>query len=88
MTEGLINNERGNFRAGRMCVDQIFTVKQIGVKAREKKCTVYVGFMDLEKSYDKVNMEALWQVLRMNNVGDKLLNKLRLYILILKPSSE
>ena len=35
------------FREGRGCVDQIFTLKQIGQKAREKKRSVYVGFMDL-----------------------------------------
>ena len=28
-------------------------------KAREKKCSVHVGFMDLRKAYDRVNMEAL-----------------------------
>ena len=36
MTGGLIDEEQGGFRAGRECVDQIFTLKQIGVKAREK----------------------------------------------------
>ena len=38
---------------------------------------MYVGFMDLEKVYDKVNREALWQVLRMYDVGDKLLNGIK-----------
>ena len=33
-----------------------------------------VDFMDLEKTYDRVNEEALCQVLRMYDVGDKLLN--------------
>ena len=44
MTGSLIDDEQGYFRAGRGCVDQIFTIKQIGKKAREKKCRVYVGF--------------------------------------------
>ena len=35
---------------------------------------MYVGFMDLEKAYDRVNREALWQVLRMYDVGGKVLN--------------
>ena len=30
-----------------------------------KKCRLYVNFMDLEKAYDKVNREAVCQVLRM-----------------------
>ena len=52
-----------------MCVDQIFTLKQIGGKAREKKPRVYVGFIDLEKAYERVNRETLWQVLKMYDVG-------------------
>ena len=43
-------------------MNQIFTLKQIGEKARKKKCRVYVGFMDLEKAYDR---EVLWQIMRM-----------------------
>ena len=34
-------------------------------KPWEKNCSVYVGFMDLEKVYDRVNRQALCQVLRM-----------------------
>ena len=55
VTEGLIDDEQGVFRAGRGCVDQIFTVKQIGEKAWEKKCGEDVSFMNLEKVYHKVN---------------------------------
>ena len=43
---------------------------------------MYVGFMDLEKAYDRVNREALWWVLGMYDVGSKLLNGVRLHILI------
>ena len=77
MTEGLIVEEQGGFRAGRGCVEQIFTLNQVDEKAREKKCRVYVGFMDLEKSYDRVNREALWQVLRMYDVCGNLLNGIK-----------
>ena len=35
MTGGLIDDEQGGFREGRGCVDQMFTLKQIGEKARE-----------------------------------------------------
>ena len=68
MTGGLIDDEKGGFRAGRGCVDPIFTLKQIGKKAREKKCRTYVGFIDLEKAYDRVNKKTLWQVLKMYDV--------------------
>ena len=39
---------------GEGCIDQIFTLKQIGEKAQEKKCSVYMGFIDLEKVYNRV----------------------------------
>ena len=38
---------------------------------------MYVGFMDLGKAYDRVNREALCQVLRMYDVGGKLLNSFK-----------
>ena len=47
VTEVLIDNDQGGFRAGSGCVDQIFTLKQIREKGRKKKCRVYVGFMNL-----------------------------------------
>ena len=45
---------KGGFRSGKGCVVQIFTNdRQIG----EKKRRVHVGFMDLEKAYDRVKRE-------------------------------
>ena len=38
------------------CVDQIFTLKQIGEKAQKS----VLGVMDLEMAYDRVNRKALW----------------------------
>ena len=77
VTRDLIDYEEGGFRVGRECVDQIFILKQISEKAREKKRRVYEGFINLEKAYDKVNREALWQVLRMYDVGDKPLSGIK-----------
>ena len=34
---------------------------------------MYLDFMDLEKPYDRLNRETLCQVLRVYDVGDKLL---------------
>ena len=44
-----------------------------------------VGFMDLEKAYDKVNREAFWQVLRMYDMSGKLVNGIKsVYVYVLK----
>ena len=44
MTRGLIDNEQRGFRAGNRYVVQIFTLKQIGEKAWEKKSGVFWFF--------------------------------------------
>ena len=49
-------------RALKRCRDQIFPLKKKGEKEQN---IVYVGFINLEE-YDKVNKEALWQVLVVN----------------------
>ena len=36
---------------------------------------MFVGFMDFKKVYERVNREAVCQVLRMYDVGGKLLNR-------------
>ena len=64
VNEGLIDDKQGDFRGGRGYIDQIFTLQQIGEKARKEKCRVYMGFMDLEKTYDRVNRETLWRTYR------------------------
>ena len=39
-------------------------MKQVGEKARKQKRRVYVGFIYLEKAYDRVNRKTLCQVLK------------------------
>ena len=39
-----------------------------------------MGFMDLEKAYDRVNREALWQALRMHDVGELLNGMKSIYV--------
>src|SRR5678815_5992993 len=77
VTEGLIGEEQGAFRSGRGCVDQIFTLKQMIEKRQEKENKLYLGFMDLQQAYDRVNREALWQVLVIYGVGGRLLNGIK-----------
>ena len=85
---GFINDKQGGIRSGIGCVDQNFILKQIDEKAREKKCRVYVGFIDREKAYDRVNSEALWQVMGMYDVGAKFWVELKVHMLIVQFVSE
>ena len=42
---------------------------------------MYIGFVDL-KVYDRVNREALGQILKMYDVGNKLLKGIRSMIIV------
>ena len=64
------------FQSREGAIDQIFTLIQIDKKEQEKN-VVYMGFMDWEREYDRVNREALWQVLKMYDKGGKLLNRIK-----------
>ena len=72
-TDEAIGEEQCGFRQGRGCIDQIFAVRQICEKYMMKQKDVYMAFMDLEKAYDRVDRDALWQVLRIYGVGERLL---------------
>ena len=49
LTKERVGEEQGGFREGRGCVDQVFTLRMIGEKLREKDKVGYVCFMDLER---------------------------------------
>ena len=60
-----------------VCRSDLHTKADLREKAREIKRRVYVGFIDLEKAYDRVNREVLWQVLRMCDLEGKLLSGIK-----------
>ena len=69
------------FRRGRRCTDQIFIVRQICEKHLGEVKDVYFAFLDLEKAYDRVDRDALWNVLRLNGIGGRLLQGVKsLYV--------
>lgn len=73
ITDDKIGEEQGGFRKGRGCVDQIASMRLLVEKYLAKNRKLYAAFMDLEKAYDKVDWEGLWDVLTVYGVGGKLL---------------
>ena len=78
-TEEIIGEEQGGFREGRGCMDQVFTLRMIEEKCREKKKDLFVCFLDLEKAYDRVDRGKLWEVLGECGVVGKLGRGLRAF---------
>ena len=79
--ENVIVKVQSGFRRGRGCTDQIFIVRQICEKYLEKGKDVYFAFLDLEKAYDRVDRDAIWNVLRLYGIGGRQLRGVRsLYV--------
>ena len=76
-TEGRISDEQGGFRKGRGCVDQVFALRNVSEKNLEKQKDLYLGFMDLDKAYGKLDREGLWEVLRIYGVSGKLVQAVK-----------
>ena len=68
---------RGVFRKGRGCMDQIFTFKSLSEKFVEKKREMFVRFMDLEKAYDRVDREKMFRVLHKKGITGGLLEAVK-----------
>ena len=80
-TENVIAEVQGGFRRGRGCTDQIFIVRQICEKYLGKGKDVYFAFLDLEKAYDRVDRDAIWNVLRLYGIVGRLLRGVKsLYV--------
>jgi hypothetical protein len=77
VSEERLGEEQGGFRRGRGCVDQIFGLRQIIEKKLEKQKEAFVAFLDLEKAYDRVDRERLWNVLRDYGVCDTLVRAVK-----------
>ena len=54
-------------------MDQTFTVRQVCEKVMEKEKSMVMTCVDLEKAYNKVDREKLWQVLEEYGVRGSLL---------------
>ncbi len=54
-------------------------MRMIIEKMLAKDKNVYAAFMDLEKAYDRVDWEALWDVLGIYGVGGRLLDGVKAF---------
>ena len=66
------------FRSERGCDNQIFTLEQLYEKTQKEKKRVHEVFMDLEKRYDISKRKVHWCVLIMCDVGNELLNGIKI----------
>ena len=61
----------------RSTVDMLFVVHRLQELGRERKISLYMCFIDLQKAYDSVDRELLWEVLTRFGVPAKILKVIR-----------
>lgn len=74
----LLDNQSG-FRPGRSCQDHIFTLRQIAEKTHRFNKETHICFVDLQKAFDSVKREELWQALEDHDVDNKLIESIRAF---------
>ena len=79
IVEGRLREEQAGFRGGRSTLDQIFVLRQVLEKKWEHAMPVYCAFMDLEKAYDSVWREGMWQIAKYYGVPRQIVEMLRDY---------
>ena len=72
-TNDVFREEQCDSRCGRRCVDKLFVVRQLCEKFLAKGNDLFWAFIYLEKAYERVDRNALWQVMILYGVGGKLL---------------
>ena len=59
---------------GRVCVDQVFLIKQMSEKCVVKGKSLDEAYLDLQNAYDRVDRNAMWNVLSMHGVNGMLVS--------------
>ena len=72
-TECAIGEEQCRFRPGRGFMDKVFAVRLVCEKYQANGKDAFWAVMDLEKAYDAIDRHGMWQMLRVNGVGVKML---------------
>ena len=75
-----VGDEQTAFQKGKSTILQLFTIRILIDIARKTKTTIYIGYFDLEKAFDKVSRFMLLKKLIALGIGNHMLQALkRLY---------
>ena len=74
LAERVYPESQCGFRAGRLTLDMIFSVRQLQEKCREQQMPLYIAFIDLTKAFDLVSRKGLFQLLKKIGCPPQLLS--------------
>jgi len=73
ISEPKLDDNKFGVHPGRSTTDQIFTFQKSFEKSWEYAKDIYTYFVDLEKAYDRVPREEIWEMLREYGFDNRLL---------------
>ena len=79
--------EQKGSRVDKRAEDNMFVVSEMIVKRRKEGGKLYLGFLNLEKAYDRVDREMLGKVLGKIELSAKITNIVR-SMLTLEPNTD
>ena len=77
---GALSDLQGDFRARRCTLDQAFTLSKMSRMHKEQSITLYLGFIEVHKAYDRVWLPGLWFKLQGLGLSPKFLKSLGIYV--------
>ena len=73
----VLGEEQNGFRADRRAEDNMFVVNELIEGRKNSEGKLYLGFLDIEKAYDRVNRRQLCAVLEKVGLSEKIVNIVR-----------
>ena len=77
--ESRLRANRGGFRPGRGCVDQIFSLRRILEHRYKFRQPTVACFINFRAAFDSVQRESLWTILRGDGVPEKIVSLIKAY---------
>ena len=70
----VLGEEQNGFRIGRRAEDNIFVINEMIERKKSEGGKLYLGFLDIEKAYDRVSREMVCKVLEKVGLSEKIVN--------------
>lgn len=75
--EPSLSESQSGFRKKKCTQDHVFALKEIINRNLARNRAVYIAFLDMEKAFDKVPREKIWEILTKKKVEPKLIGVIK-----------